>query len=277
MSWLKRLERRLEPFAIPHLTLYLVIGQVFIYLSFVLHLIDPMRIVFYPALVQQGEVWRLFTFLFIPPSSHESQLSIVLFAFVMYFFYFIGNTLEGYWGTLRYNLFILVGWLLTVTLAFAVPGVEGSNVFIGGTVFLAFAYLHPEFVIYLLFILPVKVRWVAIVTWIGYIWQFLTGSLADRLSIVAAVGNFLIFFGHDLWLDIKVGRRRMQSQARRAAAETVEAEPRHRCHVCGRNSNDEPRLDFRYCSKCAGDQCYCPDHIGNHVHVLTTDEPPRPS
>lgn len=275
MSWLKRFERRLEPFAIPHLTLYIVIGQVFVYLSFLLHLLDPIRIIFVPALVLRGEVWRLFTFLFIPPVGYRGTVDITLFAFVMYFLYFIGNTLEGYWGVLRYNLFLLTGWLLTVGLAFVTPIDTGSNLFIAGSIFLAFAYLHPDFVIYIFFILPVKIRWVAIVTWVGYAWMFFTGELPDRLSIVAAVGNFMLFFGRDLWLDIKVGRRRMQTQARRVMADQAEEAPRHRCHVCGRNSNTEPRLDFRYCSKCAGDQCYCPDHIGNHVHVLTTDEPAK--
>jgi hypothetical protein len=96
--------------------------------------------------------------------------------------------------------------------------------------------------------------------------------LATRLSILAAVGNFLLFFGRDLWLDLRTGRRRMQEQARRLREESGETEPRHRCHVCGKNSNDHPELDFRYCSQCAGDQCYCPEHIRNHVHVTSPDE-----
>lgn len=270
MSWLKRLERRLEPFAIPHLTLYLVIGQTFLYLAFLLDLLDPYKVMFVPGLVLEGEVWRLFTFLFFPPAAHWA-----LIAFGLYFLYFTGNTLEGYWGTLRYNLFILTGYVLTVGVAFLTPGVLGTNLFIGGSIFLAFAYLNPDFVIYVFMILPVQIKWLALLTWFGYAWRFFTGGLATKLSIAAAVGNFLIFFGRDLWLDIKAGRRRMQSQARQVTADRTDEEPRHKCHVCGRNSNDEPRLDFRYCSKCAGDQCYCPDHIGNHVHVLTTDEPPK--
>ena len=270
MSWLKRLERRLEPFAIPHLTLYLVIGQAFLYLTFLLNLLDPYKVVFIPALVLHGEVWRLVTFLFFPPLSHWA-----LIAFGLYFLYFTGNTLEGYWGVVRYNLFILTGYVLTVGVAFITPGAIGSNLFVGGSIFLAFAYLNPDFVLYIFLILPVQIKWLALLTWVIYGWSFFTGGLATKLSILAAVGNVLICFGRDLWLDIKVGRRRMQSQTRKVGAEATPEAPRHTCHVCGRNSNDEPRLDFRYCSKCAGDQCYCPDHIGNHVHVLTTDEPPK--
>ena len=270
MSWLKRLERRLEPFAIPNLTLYIVIGQTFVYLTVLLGLLDPMKVVFVPAFVLQGEVWRLLTFVFFPPMAHWA-----LVAFGLYFLYFTGNTLEGYWGTVRYNLFIFTGYVLTVGVSFVTPGVIGTNIFIGGSIFLAFAYLHPDFVIYLFLILPVKIKWLAILAWAGYVWSFLNGGLATKLSVLMAVGNFLIFFGRDLWLDLKAGRRRMRAQASRIAADPTDEQPRHRCHVCGRNRPAEPRLDFRYCSKCAGDQCYCPDHLGNHVHVLTTDEPAK--
>jgi hypothetical protein len=270
MSWLKRIERRLEPFAIPHLTLYLVIGQTFVYLAIFLNLLDPMKVVFAPTLVMHGQVWRLVTFLFFPPMAHWA-----LIAFGLYFLYFTGNTLEGYWGTVRYNLFILTGYLLTVGVAFLTPDVIATNVFIGGSIFLAFAYLNPDFVMYVFLVLPVKMRWMAILAWAGYAWEFFTGGPAAKLAVLAATGNFLLFFGRDIWLDIRAGRRRMQTQARRMAPTEEDEAPRHKCYVCGRNSNDEPRLDFRYCSKCAGDQCYCPDHIHNHVHVLTTDEPPK--
>jgi Pyruvate/2-oxoacid:ferredoxin oxidoreductase delta subunit len=56
----------------------------------------------------------------------------------------------------------------------------------------------------------------------------------------------------------------------RAGAERREGpQVRHRCYVCGKTDVSHPQLDFRYCSKCAGDQCYCPEHIRNHEHVLT--------
>ena len=49
-------------------------------------------------------------------------------------------------------------------------------------------------------------------------------------------------------------------------------ERRYICHVCGKTDLSHPQLDFRYCSKCAGDQCYCPEHIQNHAHVVAADE-----
>jgi hypothetical protein len=267
MSWLNRLERALEPIAIRHLPLYLVAGQTFFYLTFMLGLLDSLKFDLVPALVMQGEVWRLLTFIFFPPNSYWA-----LVAFALYFLYFTGRTLEEQWGTVRFNLFIFVGYVLTVGVAFITPRLPVTNIFVGGSIFLAFAYLYPDFVMYIFFILPVKIKWLALLAWLGYGWSFVTGGTSTRLSVLAATGNFLLFFGADIWRDIKTGRRRMTTQATRLAEASAEQAPRHRCHVCGKNSNSNPEMDFRYCSKCAGDQCYCPEHIQNHVHVLSTDE-----
>ncbi len=143
--------------------------------------------------------------------------------------------------------------------------------FVNAGIFLAFAYLYPDFTMYIFLILPVKARWMALFMWAGYAFSFVTGDLPGRLAILAAVGNFLVFFARDIVLDLKTGRRRMQTQSARLR-ETAEQGPRHRCYVCNRNSDTDPELDFRYCSQCAGDQCYCPDHIRNHVHVTAADE-----
>ena len=42
---------------------------------------------------------------------------------------------------------------------------------------------------------------------------------------------------------------------------------RHKCAVCGRTEKDDPNLEFRYCSKCAGNMEYCMDHLYTHKHV----------
>jgi hypothetical protein len=267
MSWLHKIEQRLEPFAISNLTLYLVVGQAFLYLSSMLGLIDLRRCLLVPFLVMNGEPWRLLTFVFVPPA-----VSWLFIAFALYLFYLFGSSLENYWGALRYNLFLLTGYVLTVAVAFITPYEVASNLFIGGAVFLAFAYLNPDFVMYVFFILPVKIKWLGLITWLGYAWVFVSGGWSARLSIAAAVGNFVIFFARDLWADIKVGRRRLQAQPGRFSNEPSERQPRHTCHVCGKTDLTDPTLDFRYCSKCDGDQCYCPEHIRNHAHVVSETE-----
>ncbi|HTJ78693.1 MAG TPA: hypothetical protein VL357_06820 [Rariglobus sp.] len=265
---LNKLERIFGRYAITHLSLYLVIGQVGVYLLWMLGSLDVNQLLLIPSLVRQGEVWRLFTFFFVPPAS-----SPLFIAFAWYLFYLMGTALESYWGAFRFNLFVFIGGVLTVAVGFLTPGYPVSNAYIAGSVFLAFAYLNPDFELALFLILPVRIKWLALLTWAGYAAGCVIGDWGTRLQILASTGNFLLFFGHDILLTMRMRRRRMAVQADRFARTAETAGPRHRCHVCGKNSDTHRDLDFRYCSKCAGDQCYCPDHIFDHVHV--TDEEDR--
>jgi len=267
MSLLNRLERSLGRFALPNLSLWLVAGQFLFWGLTLLANFDVTRIALVPALVLEGEVWRTVTFLFYPPTLSRDVLSMVFLAFGWYMFHLMGSALEAYWGVFRYNLFILCGWALTVAASFLTPLYPAGNGFLAGTVFLAFAFLNPDFVIYVFFILPVKIKWLALLTWVLYGFSFVTGGWPTRLMVLAATGNFLLFFGRDLVQLARGGRRRMVQQGRAIAARNAAPEPRHTCHVCGKTDLTHPRLDFRYCSKCAGEECYCAEHIFNHVHT----------
>jgi len=159
------LERRLGRFAITHATLYLIIGQVFVCLSALLGLLDLRQFVLVPALVVNGEPWRLITFLFFPPPvNFSSMMSLVFLPFAWWIFYLMGTALENYWGAFRYNVFLLLGVVLTIGAAFLAPMSPVTNAFIAGSVFLAFAWLNPDFELALFFILPVKIKWLALLT-----------------------------------------------------------------------------------------------------------------
>jgi hypothetical protein len=269
MALLNRLERIFGRFAIPNISLYLVLGQVLFWSVTFLGFFDLERIALLPLAVQAGEVWRLVTFLLLPPNSHP-----VFIAFAWYMFWMMGSALEGYWGVFRYNLFIFLGWVLTVAAAWLFPSIYATNVFLAGGVFLAFAFLNPDFEFLIFFILPVKIKWLALIQWVFYGYALVVGSWPVRLAVLASVGNFLVFFAGDLIQLIRTGRRRMEHQARQAAVRESENEPRHRCHICGKTEQTHPQMDFRYCSKCAGDECYCTEHIANHAHT-TAAKPPR--
>jgi hypothetical protein len=267
MSFLAKLERALGRFAISNISLYIVIGQVFVLFGNMLGRIslDWFRLV--PAWVLEGEWWRLFSFLLMPPP--PGRFGYIFVAFAWYLFYLFGSSLEGYWGTFRYNLFLLVGYVLTVGVAFLTPDAPATNAFLAGSVFLAFARLNPDFVMLLFFILPVRIKWLALLTWIGYGIGMVLGGMATRLGILAAVGNFLLFFAGDIVASLRHGQRSMARKTREFAETNA---PRHICHVCGKTDRSHPELDFRYCSKCAGDQCYCPEHIQHHAHVVAADD-----
>ncbi len=257
MGLIDKLDRKLRRYAIRNVTLYLIIGQVIFFL-FVLSgrfILD--RVVLVPEFVRAGEWWRLITFLFIPPLTNP------IFAFfAWYLFYLMGSALEGHWGAFRYNLFLLTGYLVTVAVTFLFPYSAATNIFIGGSVFLAFAYLYPDFQLYILFILPVKIKWLALITWIGYVYEMIVGSWHTRLLVLASISNFFLFFGRDIIWKMKIGNRSMVAQARQF---TGKKEPFHKCAVCGKTDISHPQMDFRYCSDCGG-LGYCKDHIFNHEH-----------
>jgi Pyruvate/2-oxoacid:ferredoxin oxidoreductase delta subunit len=267
---LDKLERVFGRFALPNATLYIIVGQVFVALTALLGLLDLRQFVLVPILVTHGEPWRVLTFIFFPPPvNFSSMLSVALLPFAWWIFFLMGNALEHEWGVFRYNLFLLAGCLLTIGAAWLNPLSPVTNAFIAGSVFLAFAWLNPDFELAIFFILPLKIKWLALLTWVLYAVGFVTGGWPTRWQILASVGNFLLFFGRDIYLTVRHRRRQI---ARRVVAETAGPEHRHRCHVCGKTDVTDPALDFRYCSKCAGDQCYCPEHIFSHEHVLTDGE-----
>lgn len=267
MSLLDKLERVFGRIAIPNLSLYIVVGQVFVLMAYLFERVSLRAIVFYPALVLDGEWWRILTFMFIVPIP-QGTLGFVFTAFGWYLFYLMGSALEGFWGTFRFNAFLFISYALTVALAFVTPGYPVTNTFILLSVFLAFAYLNPDFELVLFFILPVKIKWLALIAWLMNLVLFVRGNLADRLQIAASVVAFFVFFGADM---LRTLQHRQRTSARRAERAVEEAQPRHVCFVCGKNDLTHPQLDFRYCSKCAGDQCYCPEHIQNHAHVVAPD------
>jgi hypothetical protein len=200
--------------------------------------------------------------------------------------YTFGTALELHWGAFRYNLFLLSGYVANLIGAFLalhflkaegqVPmngpagiGEAFTNAFLYGSIFLAFARLYPDFIITIFFILPIRIKWLALLQWLGYLSMLLSDNWMVRMAVVASTVNYLLFFGAGHWRQAKHIRRRLEFYIK---AKKSTAAPRHTCAVCGVSSDDSPRRLFRYCSKCSGQQCYCPEHIHDHVHV-TAEEP----
>ena len=153
--------------------------------------------------------------------------------------------------------------ILIGAVSFLVPLYPATNIFIGGSVFLAFAFLYPDFELYLFFILPIKIKWLALLTWIGYAYQVLFGDWSTRLFVLASICNFLLFFGRDIRVRMRTGKRVMTTQAKQF---TGVKEAFHTCTVCGKTDLTHPQMEFRYCPECSG-LGYCMDHISAHEHV----------
>lgn len=258
MHLLDTLERKFRRYAIPNMTIYIIAGQVLFFMFVLAGRFIFERVVLIPELVMAGEWWRLITFLFIPPLTNP------IFAFfAWYLFYLMGSALEGHWGAFRYNLFLLIGYLVTVAVSFLFPVYPATNLFIGGSIFLAFAFLYPDFQLYILFIIPVKVKWLALLTWLGYAYELIFGTWQTRLLVLASISNYLLFFGKDIYWKMKTGEKIMATQVK---AYSGKKEAFHTCAVCGITDLSHPAMEFRYCPDCGG-QGYCIDHIFKHEHV----------
>ena len=258
MNLLDTLEHKYRRYAIPNMTVYLIAGQVLFFMFALSGRFILERVVLIPELVMAGEWWRLITFLFIPPLTNP------IFAFfAWYLFYLMGGALEGHWGAFRYNLFLLIGYLVTIAVSFFFPDYPATNLFIGGSIFLAFAFLYPDFQLYILFIIPVKVKWLALLTWIGYAYGIIIGTGQTRLMVLASISNFLLFFGKDIYGRMKTGKKRMATQAREYSGKK---EAFHTCAACGITDLSHPGMEFRYCPECDG-QGYCTAHIFDHEHA----------
>ena len=267
-------------FGIPGLMKYIAIGNVIVYLlDVVTQGWATVWLMFHPTLILHGQVWRLVTFLFIPVSGYSrSLLSPLWFALSVLFYYWIGNALENQWGTARFNVFYFLGALLNVAIGFLFQTAV-SMYYINMSMFFAYATLYPDMQVLLYGILPLKVKWLA---WFdaalfafSIVRSLLAGSWIGAVLPIIALLNYFIFFWSDLAGLLGRGRDRA---AHRHSAQTInfkkaqkELQQRrgylHKCAVCGVTDADDPDMEFRYCSKCAGYYCYCANHINNHQHV----------
>ena len=224
---------------------------------------------FNPYLVLHGQVWRLVTFALYPPDGG-------LFAFLMfYFYYWIGTTLEQYWGTPQFNIFFFSGLLLTLLYGFLVYFITGVSVqltaqYVYLSMFFAFATLFPDMQVLLFFIIPVKMKWLALLNAAFFLAGVLTSPFPVNLLPIVAILNFFLFCGGELWHMIprraSANTVSFRRESRRIRREQRDQLYHHKCAVCGRTDVTNPELEFRYCSRCAGYHCFCPEHINNHIH-----------
>lgn len=261
MKLLDRLERQLGEFPKINITFYLIFGQIFVF--FLMHFYPLYRNAFdlQGNLLLQGEYYRALSFLF-KPIVNDFFFAV----FTWYLYYMYGVALERYWGTFRYIVYILIVTIITIILALIYPNQSFSNQFIYGSVFLAFAYLFPEFELRLFFLIPIKVKWWALVLWIVMLGVLLLGSVAEKVQTILSVINFIFFFHEELLDEVK--RRLRKSTIK--VKETVSAKiPQHVCVVCKKNNIDNPDMGIRYCSKCVPEKCYCEEDFVKHAHVHT--------
>ncbi|MBP3899998.1 MAG: hypothetical protein J6D53_00855 [Blautia sp.] len=289
-NFIDNLERRYGKYGIPNLTMYMiacyVVGYILYYLDTSMNMGVLSSLSLNVSLILRGQVWRLVTWIIYPPSTGNILLFVISIAF---FYYPLGNHLERAIGTFRYNLYIFGGIILTIIGAFILHFIGGgaydslsgyifTTYYIALSVFLAFAMLYPDMQILLWFVIPIKMKWMALVYLAIMLYTIMNylriGFWFMIIPIVASLINFGLFYlaTKDLsrYRPKEVKRRRefyraMEPQGR--AQGNNGQISKHKCAICGRTELDSPDLEFRFCSKCNGNYEYCQDHLFTHTHV----------
>lgn len=283
-------EKKFGKYAIKNLSFVLVICYA---VGYLLEIMAP-NIIYYltlnPYAILHGQIWRLVTWILIPPSESNIFFTLIM----LYFYCSIGTTLERTWGTYRYNVYLFSGMLFTIAGSFllmgwtylfhgselALLGSEGASLYFLGvsayfstyyvnmSIFLAFAATFPEVQVLLMFIIPIKVKWLGVIYGIMLVFSFLQGDINVKFAIAASLLNFVVFFftsRNMMHLNPKQIHRRQEFKrdVRRGSSGIT----KHKCAICGRTEVDSPQMQFRFCSKCEGNYEYCEEHLYTHTHV----------
>ena len=284
MKFIDKLERKFGRFGIPNLTIYMIVCYV---IGYALMIVNPGILNWLslePAYILRGQVWRLVTWVLYPPSTS----GVLWFAIAVLFFYYpIGTSLERTIGTFKYTLYILSGVIFTILGAFILYFLLGGNVLVGNvfstyyislSTFLAYAMCYPDMQVLLMFIIPVKMKWMAIFYVVIVVYEMIQYIMAGAwylvIPIVASLLNFIIFYfgtkDFSRYNPKEVHRRNefrraMEPQGRKKSGSG--SVTKHKCAICGRTELDDPNLEFRFCSRCNGNYEYCQDHLFTHTHV----------
>ncbi len=252
MSFLDKLERRLGFIAIPGLIRAVVTLNALVFVLVLLNKGFDSYLALDIARIRAGEVWRLVTYIFVPQTGH-----FLLVVVALWFLWFIGDGVERAWGPFRLTLYFLVGMIGT-TVAAVLSNSQFSSQMLFTTLFFAFAHFYPEEIIYVFFILPLKVKWIAW-AYAGFLLLgFATQSNSYRLALIVALSNYLIFFMPGV---IRHLRQRKEVAVRRNRFEVQsrgEEEPLHKCATCGATEITDPNLEFRVARD--GEE-YCIAHL----------------
>ncbi len=265
-------------FGIKNLMMWLVGGTGLVYIVYLMDttgtFLNYLR--FSPTLILHGQVWRLVTFLFIPTDTNIFYLLISLFLY-----YFIGTSLERQWGTARFTIYYATGWLFNVLYGIILTlfGFEQyctwiDTSYLNLSLFFAYAVLWPDQQFLLMFIIPVKIKWLAWLDAALFVYEIIANASLFPFNLlpVVAILNFLIILGPTLYREVfgvRRTRKRQKIKFNKSAfnKKSTDEDPfQQKCSVCGRTSKDNPGLEFRYCSRCVGYHCFCIDHINNHIH-----------
>jgi len=283
-------------FGVKRLYFYLIASQILCYL--IIQMDQSGTFAYYlrfdAGYIIQGEVWRIITWLAVPETDQ-----IIFMLLELYFLYFISASLERAWGAGKVTIFYFSGALLLMIYAFVmyfIPtrlypidvaemygGVVSaaqtviykadkpiiSSLYLNMSLFIAFASVFPNERLLLFFIIPIKVKWLAIASLAFSAYSVVTYIIAGWYTQAAvpviALLNVLLIIGlpkTNVKNRAAAARKNIVFKNEVRAAETKYI---NRCVVCGRSDETNPNLQFRYKSVGGEYVCLCEDHIDGRM------------
>lgn len=207
MRWLYKLEYKYARFGIRNLMTIMVAAMAVVYVLDMLLAIDLLgSLAFSREAILQGQVWRVLTFILIPPGVGSAVMMLIS----LYCYYMLGNLLENLWGSFKLTVYYLVGIIGAIIAGFVSPMGLTSNSALNASLFLAVAAIMPDTQFRLFFILPIKAKWMAAIYFLfelpNVINAFTIGvgfGLNYLIVLAFSLLNFFLFFGRSLVQGIK--------------------------------------------------------------------------
>lgn len=258
MGFLAKIERKLGWLSFPgFLRFYAMLQALAIILQFFRPEMEQFM-EFNRAKIFAGEYWRVVTFLFASSAAGGSTFGLIFMFFLVMISFMISDALEAAWGVFSTSMFYYTGILCVLAVNFVV-GVDlpGTSMLLYTSAFFAFATLFPKVEFTVMFILPIQVRFLAII--VGVLFLLTAISVPVLFPLYA-----FTLLNYILWAGIPAIRgtaRVIGSVQRRQKFNKKQLpvdEGFHRCAVCKRTENDAPGLEFRVGTD--GEE-YCSEHL----------------
>ena len=199
---MKSLRRKFNQFCyqnrnkgIPNLMLYISIGTAIVY---VLSQMDKSStlynaLCFDRDLILQGQVWRLFTYVF---TFNAGNILFMLVSLLCYFS--LGRAMENIWGTFRFNLFYFTGVVMMDIFCMLFGGFRADVYYLNMSLFLGYATLYPNAGFLLFYIIPVKAWIFALLDLVIVLSGLFSYAFPYNLFPLIALANYFLFFGKEV-------------------------------------------------------------------------------
>ncbi|MGJ8634864.1 MAG: hypothetical protein ACSHX7_13185, partial [Luteolibacter sp.] len=259
MEFLDKMEKKMGWLSFPGLLKYYALFHVMVFLLQVVNPEIRQVLSFDKSLIFAGEYWRVITFPFADGGGQVGAFAMLFLFFMVMIAFMMNDALEGAWGVFRVSVFLYLGYfaLLFANFVFPVP-LPGAGFFIYTSAFFAFATLFPKHEFLMFLVIPVQVRWLAILLAVMTVVSAVSFHPVYFIYVVLSFLNYILFAGIPA---LKGKARVVKAVGWRKKFEGSKTDPDsafHKCEECGRTEVSDRELEFRMAED--GKE-YCVDHL----------------